>query len=180
MIPWLGGFHYAPPFQSNSSYNTSFQASLTALCSKHSSLNYKAIIHQFRRKILPVLERLTQHRQNSHNSWMISFCFSVTINQFVVVENNELLNSWERPITTSYLATKQCHDWGLEFANSTGLLQSEAQDWNLCYKYFEHEQEINKVLSGKCLLVYAYFFFFFFFLKGFASALFCSMLKFGL
>lgn len=47
IINCLGGFHYSVPFQSMCSYRTSFQASLTALYSKHSNPNYKGIIHQF-------------------------------------------------------------------------------------------------------------------------------------
>lgn len=48
-------------------------------------------------------EKLTQHRQSPYSSWMISVCFSVIINNFLVIENNELLNRGERQIDNKKL-----------------------------------------------------------------------------
>lgn len=39
---------------------------------------------------------LKGYRQNSYNSWVISFGFSVIINPLSVVENKEILKSWKK------------------------------------------------------------------------------------
>lgn len=75
----------------------SFQASLTALCSKHSSVNYKGIIHQFwkkKKKKNLTCARKAHKKQAEFLQLMDGHILFLCDNPpLLAIGNNELLNS---------------------------------------------------------------------------------------